>query len=129
MLPAIERLGAGVLVVSFMPPALVRAFLAELPQPFPVVSDPDRKAYAAFALRRARWTNFLRPWVIWHYLKVMFRGWMPGRPAEGADLLQLGGDFVLDRQGNIVFGHVSDDAADRPTNAALLEALKRAKGA
>ena len=122
---AIEQLGAAVLVVSFMPPALVQAFLAELPQPFPVVSDPDRKAYQAFALRRAKWTDFLRPSVIAHYVKLMFRGWLPGRPAKGADLLQLGGDFVLDREGNVVLAHVSSDAADRPTNDVILEALRR----
>lgn len=128
MVPAIEQLGGAVLVVSFMPPALVRAFLAELPQPFPVVSDPDRIAYQAFALRRAKWTDFLHPLVIGHYLKLIFRGWWPGRPAEGADVLQLGGDFVLDREGNVIFAHVSDDASDRPTNDVLLAALRRAAG-
>jgi hypothetical protein len=36
-------------------------------------------------------------------LKHLIRGWLPGKPNEAEDLLQLGGDFVLDGQGRLVY--------------------------
>ena len=122
----IKALGGDVLVVSFASPAQIAAHLAMMPQPFPVVSDPERKAYAAFALGKTRMLTFLRLDVLWHYLRLMFRGWIPKSPQEGADLWQLGGDFVLDRAGCLVYAHPSGDAVDRPNSAELLEAMRRA---
>ncbi len=119
-------MGASVLVVSFMPPALVRAFLEELPMPFPVVSDPDRKAYQSFGLKHASLLSFLKPSVLLRYVKLTIKGWLPGLPHREADLLQLGGDFVLDVNGNLIFSHISTDAADRPSMETLLRELKKA---
>lgn len=123
----IRALGADVLVVSFTPPKLIAAFLAELPQPFPVVSDPDRKAYQAFAIGSTNLRGFLRLGVVWHYLKLIFRGWLPKGPAKDDDIWQLGGDFVIDAAGVLRNAHPSTDAADRPSNAKLLSALRELK--
>jgi hypothetical protein len=43
-------------------------------------------------------------------------------------VLQLGGDFLLDRAGRLVFAHRSANPADRPTMAALLAAARKAAG-
>jgi hypothetical protein len=45
-------------------------------------------------------------------------------PYRGEDVLQLGGDFILDRQRNVVFAYPSSDPTDRPSVAAMLEALR-----
>ncbi|MBI3821505.1 MAG: redoxin domain-containing protein [Planctomycetes bacterium] len=119
----IKAMGADVLVVSFAPPALIAAFLAESPQPFPVVADPERKTYQAFGIGSTNLRGFLRLGVIWHYLKLMFRGWFPKGP-KGADVWQLGGDFVIDPTGRLRYAHASKDAADRPGNEELLSALR-----
>jgi hypothetical protein len=39
------------------------------------------------------------------------------------DIYQAGGDFLLDRDGNILFAHRSQDPADRPAATRLLEAI------
>jgi hypothetical protein len=39
------------------------------------------------------------------------------------DIYQSGGDFLLDREGNLLFAHRSQDPADRPAAAKLLEAI------
>lgn len=125
ILPEIRRRGAGVLVVSFSPPDRIRPFLEKYPQPFPVVSDPGFEAYRAFSLGRTRWTSFFRPAIVWHYLKLIFRGWKPTKTGENDDLLQLGGDFLLDAAGMVVLAHPSRDATDRPSPATLLAALEK----
>jgi peroxiredoxin len=120
----IQALGGEVLVVSFTIPKLITAFLAELPLPFPVVSDAERKAYQAFALASTNVRGFLRPGVIWRYLKLMVRGWMPKGPGENADVWQLGGDFLIDAAGTLKYAYPSKDAADRPSNEELLKLLR-----
>jgi hypothetical protein len=122
----IKALDAEVLVVSFTAPGKVAAFVEKYPQPFPVVSDPERKAYQAFALGKTRLAAFLRLDVAWYYLRLIFRGWMPTAPDKDADLWQLGGDFVLDRLGRLCYAHPSKDSTDRPSNAELLEVLGKA---
>jgi peroxiredoxin len=124
---AIRRLGAEVLVVSFTGPARVAAYLGRYPLPFPVVADPSRAAYRAFALGRTTWGAFFRGGVLGRYLRLIFRGWLP-RGSEGEDVLQLGGDFVLDDGGRLVYAHRSAEPTDRPATAELLRALRSASG-
>ena len=119
----IKLMGGEVLVVSFTPPKFIAAFLAEMPLPFPVVADPERKGYQAFALGSTNLRGFLRPGVIWRYLILILRGWLPKGPGENADVWQLGGDFVIDATGRLRYAHPSKDSADRPSNEELLKAL------
>lgn len=121
--PEIRKLGGEVLAVSFAKPERVRAYLERDPLPFPVVSDPEMTVYRAFALGRTRLRSFLRPTVVWRYLKLMFQGWKPNKPGEGDDVLQLGGDFVLDGRQRLVYAHPSKDGADRPAATELLNSL------
>jgi hypothetical protein len=55
------------------------------------------------------------------YLKLMLRDKMPQRPQE--DVHQLGGDFILDSTGRVVYEYRSQDPADRPDLAKLLQVL------
>jgi peroxiredoxin len=126
--PDIRALGGEVLAVSFSPPAKVAAYVARHPLPFPAVSDPDRQGYRAFLLARTTWRTFFRPAVLGRYLRLMFKGWMPRREDPEADLLQLGGDFVLDARRRVVLVYRSADPTDRPPARQLVEAVRRATG-
>jgi hypothetical protein len=123
---AIRALGGEVLVVSFSGPDRVAAYLKRYPLPFPAVSDPERRAYQAFALERTSWGRLVRPRVLARYLKLMLRGWLPWKSEKGADVLQLGGDFVLDDHRRLVYGYRSEAPTDRPQARALLEAVRAA---
>ncbi len=122
----IGRLGAEVLVVSFTPPAQVAAYLQGNPLPFPTVSDPELKAYQAFGLGRTTFGAILHPRVLGRFLKLILRGWLPWRPDQGQDPFQLGGDFIIDGRGKLVFAHPSADPTDRPSKEELLQALQSA---
>jgi hypothetical protein len=123
----IHALGGEVLVISFAQPSFVAMYLKDNPMPFPVVSDPTRAAYQAFGLERIPWTAFLRGRTILRYLRLMFGGWLPRRPKEGADVLQLGGDFVLDERRRLVYAFRGTAPTDRPTAAELAGAVRAAK--
>lgn len=117
-----RSLGAEVLVISFVEPARLQQYLKLRPWRFRVLTDPGRNAYQSFGLGRAKWHQLLRPRVLARYVALILRGRMPHRAQE--DIFQLGGDFVLDKKGQVVFEYRSIDPADRPDVSALLEAAR-----
>jgi peroxiredoxin len=124
----IRGLGGEVLVVSQARPEVLAAHLRDQPEPFPAAADPERQAYRAFGLERTSWQTFFRPRVLLGYLRLIFRGWGLRRPNEGEDVLQLGGDFVLDGRGRVVYAYRSAEPTDRPPIGRLLQALREAGG-
>ena len=114
------------LAVSFTRADKAVAYLEKHPLPFPVVVDPSLAAYRAFELGRTSWRRILKPRVVAGYLRKMAGGWMPAKPQEGEDVMQLGGDFVLDGRRRLVYAYRSADPADRPTPEALLLAVRAA---
>ncbi len=124
----IRAAGGDVLVASFTGPAKVRAYLERHPLPFPVVSDPELAAYRAFSLGRTGWSSFFRLDVLARYLKLIASGWRPWKVGEGEDVLQLGGDFVIDRSGRVAYAYRSKVATDRPPTRELVEAVRNAGG-
>lgn len=112
------------LVVAQARPEVLARYLARQAWHVPIVSDPQRAGYAAFGLERTGWLTFFRPKVLARYLRGMIRGIGIKTPYEGEDVLQLGGDFVLDKLRRVVFAYPSADPTDRPSVAALLTVLR-----
>jgi peroxiredoxin len=121
-----RQLGAEVLVVTQARPPVLAMFLRDYPLPFPLVGDPERAAYRAFGLERTSWGRIMRPGIAFRFLRLLCRGWRPRRPRQGEDVLQLGGDFVLDGQGRLVYAYRSAEPTDRPSVAELLRAVRQA---
>lgn len=119
-LDEIRQVGADVLVVTQSRPEAVSA--ASLP--LPTVCDPDRAAYRSFGLDRGRWSMFFRWSVLARYLRLIFSGWRPHRGEASEDMLQLGGDFIVSADRRLLYAHRSNDPADRPTAAALVNQIK-----
>ena len=120
----IRVLGAEVLAVTLSRPAVVAAYRAMNPWPFPVVCDPERAVYRRFGLGRASWLSFLRPRVLCRYVALMVRGWAMRQVQEGEDPLQLGGDFILDEHQRVIFAYPSRASTDRPDVGTLIESLR-----
>jgi peroxiredoxin len=124
--PDIRASGGEVIAVSFTKPERLAAVLRIKPLSFPALSDPGVESYHAFGLGRTTWLDILRPGVLLRFGKMMLHGWMPKQPNKGEDVLQLGGDFILDRQRRIAYVYRSLEPTDRPSGPALLEAVRRA---
>ena len=122
----VRRLGGEVLVVSFAQPAFLALYERKEALPFPLVADLSLAAYHAFGLERATWRELVRAGVLWRYLRLMLRGWAPQRGNKGEDVLQMGGDFVLDARRHLVYAHRSAEPTDRPPIAELLQAVAAA---
>jgi peroxiredoxin len=119
-----DRRGVAVIVVSFAEPAKLIRYQELHRWPFPILADPERKAYRDFDLKRLSWFRVFSPATLLLYAKLLRKG-MKQDPYGGEDIYQSGGDFLLDRQGNILFAHRSLDPADRPSTARLLEEIAR----
>lgn len=89
---------------------------------FDVLLDHDRAIYKAYELERSYWRsrNMKTRWV---YLKA----WLDGRKAPdsyGDDTSQLGGDFIVDKNGILRLIYPSHDPTDRPPVDDLIAILK-----
>lgn len=123
----IQQAGARVLVVTMTQPKLLTLYLNDKKPPFDFVSDTDLKSYQAFGLGHSSWGGILKPSVLGGYLRRMLKGFMPRPPNQGEDVMQLGGDFVLDAGQKLVYTFRSKDPTDRPPISELLSAIVRAK--
>jgi peroxiredoxin len=114
-----DRRGVAIAVVSFSEPAKLIYYQEQHGWPFAVFADPKREVYRAFALKRLSWLQVFSPRTLKLYWKF-FRAGMKREDYGKDDIYQAGGDFLLDREGNILFAHRSQDPADRPSAETLL---------
>ncbi len=114
---------AEVAVVTFASQRSLRGFRSRLGLAIPVLADEGRVAYRAYGLRRGPW------WRVWglatvrRYARLVAAGRRLRRPTE--DTLQLGGDFVVGRDGRLVYVFRSRGPADRPSVDELIAAARR----
>ena len=113
------------LAVAFDEPDRVRAgLLSGVEDPWPVLIDQERRTYGDWGLRRASRSRLARLDWVRGYARMLLRGDRLARP--GSDVLQLGGDFVVDREGIVVLAHAQESFDDRPPAGALVKALEDA---
>lgn len=119
---AIEALNTRVLLIAFGNVKQAQAWLRQTGSDFPLLLDPERRAYAAYGLGRSVtgvWS--LRVW--WAYARLL----VTGRRLHGlqGDPYQLGGDFIVDSAGMVRMAYYSRDSADRPAVETLLQVLRQ----
>jgi len=121
----IAGLGAEVLAVAYDEPSLLSAkMLHGVALPFPLLLDRTRETYARWGMGRTGLTGaMLSPSLNWRYLKLLakgerFLGFAP-------DMLQLGGDFLVDKQGTLVSAYRMRNNGDRVNTRTLLDELRR----
>jgi hypothetical protein len=92
--------------------------------PYPILVDRDRRAYQAWGLERGSVLGIWGDPRVWlRYGRELAGGVRLRRP--GKDTLQLGGDFVVDPAGTVVYAR-PQQRDDRPPVAELVNALERA---
>ncbi|KAH9508522.1 hypothetical protein Btru_055421 [Bulinus truncatus] len=101
-------------------------WLKETGFPFDMILDSERKIYHTFGLYR----SVSKVWSIGcmlYYTEQLLNGRQLPRPLENVhdDPQQMGGDFILDSTGRVVFSYCSQVSSDRPTIDHILAAIVR----
>ncbi len=109
-----------IVIITFGNPEWVRLWLDETGVTFPILLDSHREVYDAYGLGRSLWRVW-QPSVLWYYVKKLLQG-RTLKSGRG-DPHQLGGDFVVDREGILQMAYYSDDPTDRPAFDALIETI------
>ena len=112
---------AEVVVITFTRPRNLRGYRARFVSPLTVLADEDRHVYRAYGLGRGPWWRVYGPKVWLDYVRLMRGGARFERPHE--DTLQLGGDFVVGRDGRLSLVFRSKGPDDRPSVDTLLSAI------
>jgi len=120
-----KDINATVVAITFSSPVEALKLSQELKLPFPLVSDSQKEVYKIFELGAARLKDFLSPKVLWKFMGRIITGWLPSMGYSKDDLFQLGGDFVVDTKGDVVYAFKSSSPAERPTIPFLLEQLQK----
>lgn len=121
----IGRAGADVVFVTFNDPGLMMSqMMHDLNLPYALLLDPERAAYRAWGLGQASIRSLLTPGLYWAGLKVALR--REPSMGEAPDPGQLGGDFVVDREGRLAFVNRMRSFHDRAAMPRLVAALERA---
>ena len=119
-----EARGVSIVVVSFAEPDRLVHYQEHHKWPFIMLADPKRNAYGTFALQRLSWLQVFSPATLKLYWRLRREG--KKRTDYGKDdIYQSGGDFLIDRDGNLLYAHRSRDPADRPAATKLLEIIDR----
>ena len=114
---------AAVALVTFTRQRNVRGYRNRFGIPYPVLGDEERVAYRAYGLGRGPWWRVWGPATVRAYARLVRRGARLERPKE--DTAQLGGDFVVDREGRLAYVYRSTGPADRPAVEDLVAVVSR----
>jgi len=109
-----------VAVVGFASASRLEAYRSEHRIPFVCLADPAREVYRAYGLARGTLGAVFHPKTLGRYLDLLRHGWRPALPAD--DPMQMGGDFLVGRDGRLLLAHYSRHPADRPSVATILAA-------
>ncbi|TKS87042.1 Prostamide/prostaglandin F synthase [Collichthys lucidus] len=112
-----------VVVVSFGCQEGASHWLQDTDCQYDMLLDPDRKMYAAFGLGASlkKVLNFRNMLLYAEYVANNME-FPRGLPSIQDDMFQLGGDFVLDEHGRVLFSHCCQSPIDRPSVEDILSA-------
>lgn len=104
---------------------MARAYADEMAVPWPLLIDETREVYRAYGMLAGDLWNVWGPPAWWAYLKEFARGRLPRKPH--ADVMQLGGDVLIDPAGIVRVHHIGKGPADRPSVRTLLRARETSR--
>ena len=116
---------ARVVLITFTRARNLRGFRHRLGLGYPVLTDETRDVYREYSLGRGAWRQIWSLPTLRTYRRLLRAGERVSRPTE--DTRQLGGDFVVDSEGVLVYTYRSQRPDDRPPVEQLLEAVRSAR--
>jgi alkyl hydroperoxide reductase subunit AhpC len=120
-----QNANTRVLIISFGSLPAIKQWMEETCNSFDILFDRERKVYQAYQLERS-WLRAWHPRAIWIYIKRWFHG-EAFYDSHGDDTTQLGGDFIVDKNGILQMVYPSHDPTDRPAVDNLLAVIEGLK--
>lgn len=117
----IQHKGGEVLVISFEDAEGLQRLINNHKLPFVVLLDPNKNIYCQYGMFYREKGPVMTWRTVLAYLRLRFKGYP--RQQRGADIRQMGGDVVIDREGIVRFIHRSCFPEDRPEVAEMLSLL------
>ena len=105
-----------------------RHFCRQRGVPFDCLGDPEREGYDTVGLEHGKPLDLIGPKSAVGWLKAAAHGNFAGG-AQGGDVTQMPGTFVVAPDGTVAFAHYNRDTADNPSNKAVLAAVRKAAAA
>ncbi|KAM3594901.1 uncharacterized protein V6R79_015540 [Siganus canaliculatus] len=120
---SLDARAVDVVVVSFGCQEGASHWLQETDCGYDMLLDPDRKLYAAFGLGASlkKVLNFSNMLLYAEYVAADME-FPRGLPSIQDDMFQLGGNFLLDEHGRVLFSHCCQSPIDRPSVKDILSA-------
>ncbi|HEX6712851.1 MAG TPA: AhpC/TSA family protein [Thermoleophilaceae bacterium] len=117
----IEAHGVRIVLIGQATPRHAAHYQRRFAPELEILADEKRESYKAMGFPRAGATQLIGP-------KSLAKGLARGATGVGVgrvigDVQQLGGTFIVDQEGEILWSHVMQDASDNPSLEELLEAL------
>ncbi|MEE8419819.1 MAG: peroxiredoxin-like family protein [Dehalococcoidales bacterium] len=117
----LDRLNVTVLLISFGPREKAGEWLEEMCPSFQLLIDTDYNVYGAYNLKHSRSGSWNLK-TLFYYIRILAGG-TKWRGIIG-DSTQLGGDFIINRDGSFQLEYPSKMATDRPSVPELMDLLK-----
>lgn len=114
--------GAAVVLITFTRPRNLPGYRRRLALAYPVLADETRAVYHTYGLQRGSWRRVWGLKSVRAYGRLLRQGRRLERPS--GDTLQLGGDFIVDRDGRLAYAYRSRGPDDRPSVDELLDAVR-----
>ncbi|MEC8022843.1 MAG: peroxiredoxin-like family protein [Myxococcota bacterium] len=117
----VEALGAQIYAIGNGTVQMAEQFAAQFNIPFPLLTDPSRRVYAAAGMKR---NLGLGPSSILKAGRAMAAGHRQG--ITQGDVWQQGGVVVLSEDGQVLLSHADTGAGDHLSTSEILQTLRRA---
>jgi len=118
-----ERDDLHVALITMGKPSEAAAFCRAQRLPYACLSDPARRSYRAFGLRRGGVAEVMGPAPAIAALRAASKGHIMGRPVD--DVYQLGGIFLVNTDGRIAYARYPRHAGDQPAAGELQQAATK----
>ena len=119
-----QEAGAEVVLIGQGTPSDAVAFTRRVDQPFECLVDPDRSAYRAYGLGKARPAQVVGPRTALPFLRANLRKETLQRGLQGGKFMQMPGTFVVDTLVTVQMAHRNRHVADTPSNQRILDVLE-----
>ena len=117
-----------VVLITFTEPANIPAYAEQRRLELPILVDPSRTAYRAFGLGRGSIARIYGRKAARRYVEIIRADGLRGLARPTEDTLQLGGDFVVDGDGVLVYGFWGAGPDDRPSVDDLVAGVRAMEG-